>query len=239
MQIQHLLRGPLAGLLAFGVLTACDSDSPSDPGAGPIVFTVAFHDGPQGWEADFVDFPPDRNDDVGFVSDVRALPEPLDTDTDALYHEGLNLSDDLFMYHKRRVTGLEPGVDYRVRFSAEFATTVGRDCVAGLGLFLKAGAVPDEPVRVIGNQEGWVRLSADKGVQTDVGSEVVLLGEMRNDVEGCTGEFGTAELGEDTDALNVTADEDGAVWLYFGEESVFETAHSVYYLSFEARFEEI
>lgn len=226
-------------LLMLGGVGACESEDPTRPEPDPMSFAFDFDAGGHGWLADFVDFPLDQEAEVGFVSDRRPLRAPLDENRSALYHRGLNLSDDLFMYHKRRVHGLEPGATYRVHFRAEFATTVATDCISGLALFLKAGAVVDEPQRVIGNADGWVRLSADKGIQTDIGDDVILLGEMRSTTPGCPeDELGLGEL-ESDDALTVTADEDGAVWLFFGEESVFEIAHEVYYTFVQAVFEPV
>jgi hypothetical protein len=224
---------------ACAVLAACGDRGPTQPSNDPITFSFDFNAGEQGWIADFVDFPTDREGDVGFVSDHRSLPPPLDGAGKALYHEGLNLSDDLFMYYKRQVDGLEPGASYRVTFHVGFATRLGRDCAAGLGLLLKAGAVADEPVRVIGTAEGWYRLSADKGGGAVVGSEAVLLGEIRNDDPGCSGEFGLGMLGEGVGPLVATAGEDGSIWLFFGEESVFEGFHELHYTAFEAVCEKL
>ena len=49
--------------------------------------------------------------------------EPL-TGSDSLFITGNNQSDDLFMFFKRRVTGLQPNGRYRVTFALEFVTNV-------------------------------------------------------------------------------------------------------------------
>ncbi|MFC1791453.1 hypothetical protein ACFL0I_03185 [Gemmatimonadota bacterium] len=218
-------------------LAGCGSDDPTAPTPDPVTFSFNFNTGDHAWIADFVDFPPDREEEVGFVSDRRFLPAPLDESQQALFHRGLNLSDDLFMYYKRPVTGLEAGARYRVTFLAGYATPIGSECTVGLNLYLKAGAVMEEPVRVIGTADGSYRLSADKGGQNDAGSEALLLGEIHNTNPGCNPEFGLGTLGDGVGPLTVTADDTGSIWLYFGEESVFEGPHELYYTFFEAVFE--
>ena len=208
------------------LLTGCgDATGPGDD----VVLTFDFDRKTAGWTADFVDFPEGRDADVGFEAGVRELPDPLDGR--ALFHRGLNISDDLFMYFKRRETGLEPGTPYRARFEVEFVSDVGEGCDVGVGpnVFLKAGASRVEPVRTV-DGDGNVRLSVDKGNQRNSGDAAVLLGDIRNGEQGCGDgvPFATETVTSD-ERITVTADEQGGVWLLFGSESAFEVAHELFF----------
>lgn len=219
-------RWVLSVALGLLLLGGCeDATGPDDD----VVLTFDFDRDTAGWTADFVDFPEGRDDDVGFEAGVRELPDPLEGR--ALFHRGLNISDDLFMYFKRRETGLEPGATYRARFEVEIASDIGQGCDVGAGpnVFVKAGASRVEPVRTV-DEDGIVRLSVDKGNQRNSGEAAVLLGDVRNGEPGC-GEgvpFATETVASE-ERITVIADEQGGVWLLLGSESAFEVAHQLFF----------
>lgn len=220
-------------LLALVVWTGgCGATAPE----GRVSFDFRYSTGDRGFEAGFTDYPAGREEDVGFVADHRSLPPPLADLGGALYHRGLNISDDLFMYFKRRVAGLEPGRTYRAVFTLEFATDIGQECEVGVGtsVFLKAGAAGVEPTEVVRN--GDVRLNVDKGEQRNRGEAAILLGDIRNGEPGCGEEvpFAVATRDGGQEVVEVTADAAGEAWLFFGSESAFEVAHEVHYTRFQA-----
>lgn len=224
---------PAALLLPLAVsIAACGPTAPEDR----VSFEFDFTAGDRGFVAGFTDYPVGREEDVGFVADHRPLPPPLAQRGGALYHRGLNISDDLFMYFKRRLEGLEPGRAYRATFALEFATDVGEGCEIGVGtsVFLKAGASAREPTEVV--RDGDVRLGVDKGEQRNRGEAAVLLGDIRNGEPGCGSEvpfaLETRDAGEEV--VELTADGTGAAWLFFGSESAFEVAHEVYFTRLRA-----
>ena len=174
---------------------------------------------------------PARLVDLGGAVVAEVPAGSLADEGPALYHRGFNLSDDLFMYFKRPVEGLEPGRRYEVTFSLEFASEAGQDCDIGTAtsVFLKTGASTEEPVRVIGD-DGWVRLSVDKGEQANEGPNALILGDMRNGVPGCGPEVPWALRTYESAnrSLRVPADDEGRLWLFFGSESAFEVAHELF-----------
>lgn len=196
-----------------------------------------FRQGPHGFVADFTDFPEDQEEDVHFEAGHGPLPGELAGQGPALHHRGLNISDDLFMYFKRRVEGLEPNRRYAIAFSLEFASAAGADCDVGAAVlvWLKAGAAAEEPVRTV--EDGHVRLSVDKGQQSQEGGNALLLGDMRNGEPGCGPEVPWAlKRHEDGRTIEVIADAEGGLWLFFGSESGFEVRHELYFTRFEASF---
>ena len=209
------------------LLLGCDSSTPPSPRS---VYEFDFRSDTAGWVAGLADYPAGREDDVGFVADHRALPDPLGP-APAFYHRGDNISDDLFMYFARRVGGLEPATVYHVSFRLEFASSYGQDCTVGAGssVFLKAGASTIEPVAAA-DSLGMVRLNIDKGQQQNGGANAVLLGDVRNGLPGCIGvPYGRASrAGGET--IAVRSSNAGDLWLLFGSESAFESVHELFFM---------
>jgi hypothetical protein len=117
-----------AMLFAAGGMLACDG------GAAPSGTTQSFDfsRGAQGWEVAFADYPQGQEPFFELQSGHQSLPAPLGPDRSGLFISGNNHSDDLFMFFKRRITGLKPRTSYEARFMVEFATDVPRGC-GGIG----------------------------------------------------------------------------------------------------------
>ena len=66
----------------------------------------------------------------------------------ALFISGVNRSDDLFMFYKGQVGGLQGGTTYQVSFQVEFATIAPSGCIGvggapGENVYIKAGATTE------------------------------------------------------------------------------------------------
>ena len=223
----------LALTLLVSALLACgDATGPGED----VVLQFDFSAADQAFVADFSDVAVAQADAVGFVGEHRGLPQPLEGN--GLFHSGLNLSDDLFMFFTRRVTGLEPGASYRATFELEIASNAGEDCTIGVGagVLVKAGAAREEVRRVVvqGNGQEEYRLSVDKGEQANDGEAGVILGDIRNGLPGCDDElaFDREEVAAPGKEVVVQADDEGGIWVYFGTESTFEVRHSTYFTRF-------
>jgi hypothetical protein len=234
--------GRFAVLILAAVTVACGS--PTGPGRS-VAFVVDFVAGPQEWLAGFADYRPGEEALFELDSGYRPLPAPLDTRGSALFISGKNLSDDLLMFYKRRITLPASAARYAARFEVEFATDVPRGC-GGVGgspgesVWLKAGASGAEPVTTV--QEGTLRLSTDIGGQANDGRDGIVLGTIENSVpcEVRDGEIvrrwelKTLRSGEKT--VHVRSGGDGAVWLLVGTDSGFEATTSLYYTRVVATF---
>lgn len=233
-----LRRTALAAVLLVAPVALAGCSETTGPG-DVRQLDFDFRTDPSGWEADFTDFPEGRDEDVGFEAGIRPLPDPLEGQS--LFHRGLNISDDLFMYFKRRVDGLDPGARYRASFEVAFVSGIGEDCDVGTGpnVVVKAGAASTEPVRTV-DEDGIVRLSVDKGSQTNSGENALVLGDIRNGEPGCGEEVPFAEetvTVEET--ITVTADGEGRLWLLLGTESAFEVAHALHFTGLEVALERV
>jgi hypothetical protein len=155
----------------------------------------------------------------------------------ALFCSGNNHSDDLFMFWKGKIGGLEPNRTYRVRFTVEIATSAPRGCVGiggapGEGVTVKAGSSSIEPEAVA--VSGTYRMNVDKGEQSSGGADAAAIGDIAN--SQLCGEEPRWEIKELSGerAIETVADKEGTLWLYVGTDSGFEGTTSLYFTRIRA-----
>lgn len=250
---------PLIAPLALAlVLAACaggtqdDNDDPATPTPSPsgepgvVEATYDFEAGSDGWASDIADYSDaTRPDD--FLSETGAAPPGLDIGDDTFHLAASNTSDDLFMFLRREVGAelpLEASTSYEVAFTVAFASAAPSNC-AGIGgapgesVWMKVGAVPEEPVPV--SQDGDTRLSVDKGGQSQGGADAEVIGDVANGIP-CEEALDQdpppyAVVSHDhTLADPVTTTEDGTMWLFVGTDSGFEGRTSLFYDRIEVTF---
>jgi hypothetical protein len=210
--------------------------------AGAVVREFDFSSDDQGFVAGFADLPVDQGG--GFyelVADHRAVPAELGN-RKGLYISGNNRSDDLWMFWKKKITGLRPNTVYEVVLDLEMASDVPAGLVGiggapGESVFVKAGASMLEP-GVAPDSSGWLRLNVDKGNQSTGGVAASVIGNVAK--ESDTSEK-YARLFRDNRAAKqpVTTSADGSLWVFFGTDSGFEGGTSLYYLNLAAVLEPI
>jgi hypothetical protein len=220
----------------------------------PQHFRFTFAEDLEGWTLGFADYPAGTSDAEQQAIDEfyeldgghARLPQPLDTGDGAVLLTGNNHSDSLFMFLKRRVSGLAPATTYQLELRVVFATSVPRGCFGiggspGESVFVKGGASDVEPLRVINDTSGhatWV-MNVDKGAQADGGGDAQTLGDFANSQDCDSSDF-TYELKELSNmalpAFNVTTDGNGDAWLLLGTDSGFEGTTTIYYTEVEAIF---
>lgn len=220
-------------VLLLGALTACHESVTSS--VDEVVVDTEFTGGSTGgWVVEFADYPEGEEEFYELESGVRPLPAPLDTTRRALFVSGSNRSDDLFMYLKRPVEGLTPGATYRVRFDVEIASNEGSGCVGaggapGEAVVVKAGASAQEPVRALA-EDGLYRLNLDKGNQSTGGKDAVVIGDLANGSDECSGgDYRLKRLQDASVEVRATADAAGKLWLLLGTDSGYEGITSMYY----------
>lgn len=213
------------------VLISLLAMSCNDDNIGAPVFSSEFiFADSTGWTIDFADYPPGDPDLYEFKAAFTTLPEPLDTTRPALLISGANRSDDLFMYAKRKLTGLPPRQRLAVMVEATFASNAASNAVGiggppGESVYLKTGVTTVEPTTAP-DEMGWLRLNIDKGNQSQIGSDALSLGNAANG----TDEFVYVLLERETEGrLIVEPDENGEAWFYIGSDSGFEGTTSLYY----------
>ncbi|MDE2823057.1 MAG: hypothetical protein OXK79_06090, partial [Chloroflexota bacterium] len=198
---------------------------------GPLEFSFTFDDDVEGWAAGFADLPADYDQSI-YELDHGHRPLPDGLEGSGVYIQGHNRSDDLFMFLKRRVEGLQPGAAYEVEVSVDLATNVPVGSVGiggspGESVYVKAGASDVEP-DTVEDSTGHLRMNIDKGNQSRGGGAMVVLGNVAHpDVTGR--EYRIKTLDNDGRPLTVQADGEGRVWLIVGTDSGFEGLTTLYY----------
>ena len=221
-------------IIALGLLASPAGQVTNLSGDSTARSTLAFdfRRGPEGFVADFADYPPADSDFYRLVADHRPLPAPLEPHP-ALFLGGDNHSADLFMFFKARVGGLLPGASYFVAFQVEIATDVPTGC-AGIGgapgesVWVKAGATDVEPIPVL---EGThLRMNVDVGGQSRGGEAAVVLGNVTNS-RSCeeAPEWELKSFPVRSLPAPVTASPEGRVWLLFGIDSGFKGRTEIYF----------
>lgn len=207
-------------------------------GSGNQRLVFDFANGPQNWVGGFADYPANNAALFELTTDYRPLPAPLDTNKSALFISGINRSDDLWMFYKRRVTGLRPNTLYRVQFEVQFASEAPSNCAGaggapGESVFVKAGASSIEPVAIVDNA-GDYRMNIDKGNQVNPGVNALVLGNVANTRPCELPPQWELKTLTSANTLAVQSDANGALWLFFGTDSGFESLTRLYYTRFAA-----
>jgi len=107
-------------------------------------FDFDFEEGQQGWVTDFADLPVDYEPEI-YELDSGWSELPSGLEGNAVYLNGHNRSDDLFMFLKVQVEGLKPDTSYHAYFSIDLASNTPEGMMGiggspGRSVYVKAGA---------------------------------------------------------------------------------------------------
>jgi hypothetical protein len=234
-----LLLSVLALLQLFGAVAGCGGANAPDIRSRS--FTFDFNNGNEGWNADFADLPSNYNQATYELGVSHAeLPSPVPVVRRGIRIQGHNRSDDLFMFLKRKVTGLLPLRTYRVTYTVEFLSNAPESSFGigggpGSAVIVKAGATNFEPKATVDSRDGYLRLNADKGNQSAGGANLKVLGSIG--IPGDQAVYTFKTLNGVTAPVTVTADSAGSVWLVLGTDSGYEGLTALYYTAMTASFE--
>ena len=189
-----------------------------------------FQNGTEGWVGGFADYPVGEESSYELMFARRSLPVPLDTTQYGLYVSGLNRSDDLFMFIKKEIRGLQPNTSYLVNISVNFASkypthATGVGGAPGEGVTMKAGITLVEPDTI--HERTYVRMNIDKGNQRIPGPDMDTIGHV-----GVTDTTTVYTLKTNSNAghpFAITTDSTGNIWVIIGTDSGFEGTTSIYY----------
>jgi hypothetical protein len=198
----------------------------------PQSYVFDFQDGLDGFVAGFADLPPNYDPaayDLNYGVDLQPIDPPVERK--ALRIEGHNRSDDLFMFVKRRITGLKPDASYVVSFQIEFLSNAPEEAIGigggpGTSVFLKAGALSFEPLIVPNNANTLLVVNCDKGNQANGGSDLAVLGDIS--IPGEVPIYTYKTLSGNA-PHNVRTDAKGTCWIIVGTDSGFEGFTRLYY----------
>jgi hypothetical protein len=190
--------------------------------------TFDFDESDHGWQGGFSDFPYQPDDsafyelryEYGQFNNIRSI-----------MLSGNNHSDDLFMFIKKKLTGLEPNRQYTVTFEVELASsavesTSGVNNSLGESVYLKVGATSIEPKSVIENNMHVMNI--DKGAQAESGADMVSVGDIAAPTSADGYYLVTLNL-DYTYPIIATTNSRGELWLIVGTDSGYEGVNTVFY----------
>lgn len=226
--------------LCFAISTlfiACngDDENPVEHKKPALKYLFEFKNDTQSWIGDFADYPDHSNIKEFYELDYgfSGLPDPLDNNNGSIMQTGNNHSDDLFMFAKKKISGLKPEQEYHVNFEIEIATNVangqmGVGGAPGESVYIKAGATSVEPIKVLDNSDNHFRMNIDKGNQAMGGKNMQLIGNFANDTDKNI--YKLKKLSTEA-PVYVTSNSEGEIWVIVGTDSGFEATTTIYYNS--------
>jgi hypothetical protein len=220
----------VVGLIIYAVVTGISSS---------VRLEFDFRQGAQGWEAGFAEYSPEMQG-MMLEGEIRPLPSELGINGTGYYLQGMNHSDDLFMFLKRRLgtdDGVVPGQEYRVMFTMVFASNAPSGAVGiggspGESVYLKAGASTMEPDVYLDSDTDCYLMNVDKGPgNSGSGTAASVVGNIANGLSAEEEPRYISLERQHEHQYTVNASPDGELWLLVGTDSGFEGLTSIYYQS--------
>jgi hypothetical protein len=220
----------VVGVIIYVVVTGISSS---------IRLEFDFRQGAQGWEAGFAEYGREM-EGMMLEGEVRSLPSELGINGTGYYLQGMNHSDDLFMFLKRRLgtdDGVVPGQEYRIMFTIVFASdapsgAVGIGGPPGESVYLKAGASTVEPEVYLDSDTGYYVINVDKGPgNSGNGAAASVVGHIANGLSAEEDPRYISLERQHEHEYTVNASQDGELWLMVGTDSGFEGLTGIYYES--------
>lgn len=223
-------------LLITLIGVACSDDEKEENFETNVSFQFSFDENEEGWSHGFADYPEGEEEFYELSFEHTSLPEPLDETQGALKQSGNNHSDDLFMFVKKKISGLAPNEDYKVAFEIEIASNAANNSFGvggspGTSVYIKAGISSEEPVGVK-QDDGYLRMNIDKNNQANSGEDMKLLGDFANGTDSNT--YALKMLTYNSDELQARTNEEGELWLVVGTDSGFESTTTIFYNTIQA-----
>ncbi|MEX2593272.1 MAG: hypothetical protein WD426_10890 [Anditalea sp.] len=228
----------MAGMVAI----ACQEEG--DPAPREIELIYDFQENEQEWLGGFSDLPEEGQDIYELEISHAPLPPEANSSGNAIRIQGHNRSDDLFMFLKKYVSGLEPSARYRIIYEIELASqypenSVGIGGSPGGSVFLKAGAATIEPKVEVQAVAGtnYLRMNIDNGNQSQDGTDMYNIGTIG--IEGEVYQYELISRGNEVRPFEVSTDTGGGLWLIVGTDSGFEGLTVLYYNNIKVKLEKI
>ncbi|HLU90168.1 MAG TPA: hypothetical protein VKZ51_10080 [Cyclobacteriaceae bacterium] len=222
-------------------LAACQ-DEDKEPTPDIIEMNYTFEANEEGWIGGFADLPVEGQDIYELDISHSPLPEETDATGNSIRIQGHNRSDDLFMFLKKKLTGLSPSTTYQVIFDIEMAsqypqTAPGIGGGPGGSVFIKVGATPEEPLAVEEEEpvQNYLRMNIDKGNQAQEGTDMINVGTVG--IEGEEYRYQLIQRGNSDRPISANTDPEGNLWLILGTDSGFEGLTVLYYNTVKVRLE--
>jgi hypothetical protein len=232
-------------LLLVLFLNSCSLDSMRPPTM--LISNFDFSDGIEGWQASYANYAPSEQDSFKFSFDYGHFHMPNDTTTiRAMVQTADNRNGKLFMYVKRRISGLTPYKKYNITFNVHFYSQLREsyniDSIGSTeGSFLKIGTFKHEPVNDtipdVSNAGNFIIVPQfDPGQNDKDGADMIYLGKISyTNLKQAPDLLGAISRGKE---LEETADAEGKVWVAIGVSTNIMVYQSLYFSGIALQFEE-
>lgn len=218
------------------VFSGCDMGKDGDSELSLFTNDYNFDAGLQEWVAGFADYPANPKDSSAFELKF-AYRSPIESKLSkaSVMLSGNNANQDLFMYIKRKVDGLQPNTDYILTFNVELASDLQEVLTASGGsVFLKAGATHSEPKSVI--EDGNYVMNIDKGNQGAAGEDMITLGDLFVDGTGTAYSLVTRSNNMSNTRYVAKTNSNGELWLIVGTDSSIAGTTKIFYTRIRVLF---
>jgi hypothetical protein len=229
----NVLKG-ISVVLLFVLAVSCAPDQEVR------VYSVSyfFKDSTSGWTGDFADYPQDTTGyHLHFGLDT--LPFKINTDSTkkALRISGISGEDGLFMFIKKKVSGLRANTTYELLFNVRVASNVPLGVVDGAtpgeGVYVKVGGTTYEPNKQL--VDGVYSMNLDKGGESEDGGDMIVVGHIG--VATTTTDYAVIVRNNNlTRGVFVRTDERGELWVIVGTDSLYEGETTLYYTQVDVLF---
>jgi hypothetical protein len=226
------LKGVLVMLFALAMVS-CSSDQEIRIYSVSYIFT----DSASGWEGDFADYPVDS---TGYHLQVGLDFLPFNINTD-LTKKAIRISgkDSVFMFIKRKVSGLRKNTSYELLFNVRLASNAPMSTAIvspgpGERVYVKAGASTHEPEKEIVADS--YRLNIDKGEQAQGGENMIVIGHIAVAATTPQKYALITRNNSSSNGVYATTNDQGELWLIVGTDSGFEGQTTLYYTQVDVLF---
>ncbi|MEM9084007.1 MAG: hypothetical protein AAGB34_10465, partial [Planctomycetota bacterium] len=200
-------------------------------------YAYDFTAGTHGWTGRFADLPVEHDPD-DYMLTWGFEPAPVGVGR-ALRIAADNRSDDISMMFARRITGLIPNARYAVSGTIDYLYNATLDSSGiggspGASVYLRYGAILDEPTTRIDEIEHIRWDNLDMGNQADPGGENgIMIGPIGTPPGSGEGVWLPQNRSYTNDPAHpffiAFAAPDASAWLIFGTESGFEGFNNIFY----------
>jgi hypothetical protein len=129
----------------------------------------------------------------------------------------------MFLFMKRKLEGFQPNTAYTIVFEVELASNAS----SGSKVYLKAGASPLEPKKVI--ESNYYSLNIDSGSLSARGEDVIVLGSLETNAGAVPYSFITKSNSNAHERFIVRSNSRGEIWLITGTHSGYRGLNTTYY----------
>ncbi|WP_242309694.1 hypothetical protein [Bacillus cereus group sp. BfR-BA-01524] len=203
--------------------------------AQSIVVNSSFNKGNDGWIGGFADYPVEDEAIYYLKFSNKYLPKEIKNKKSGLFISGVNRSDDLFMFTKKKLdekVKLKPNTTYSLNFDFDIATNANKNefgvgGAPGEAVHVKVGATTKEPLPQLDNLR-YYRMNIDKGNQAIEGKDAFNVGNLAKVSDSNNEKYELKSFDNKKRPFVVKTDERAELWLFIGTDSGFESKTSIY-----------